>query len=1111
MARYSATYSGDTSSWFAGKIMSAAGMARAESDAQEKDRQAGLNVANSGNIFAKALQSEFGGDLFSRTIGIFDTNRSAAQTDRASSKARRFAANFPRTERKENEDVKKSSEAVDRAVDDLLKKDDDSLPVKDEKLREYVTRVFGVGIDSKLTQVDQRISKSVNILSDVRRVQQGSVDLMIDHNEVVAGKLDQLLKLYNEQYNFQNVLKDRAQVARKENELEKERNLASTRRYMGLPTGDMGGAIFGGLSDFIGKKLWNNIADKLGLKSIGSKVKRVGTPIAEKASENAITKIARNFARQHGYQWKDAGKLFGATERKLTKKYVKPLLDKVTVELLSETTSMLDDMGFPDASENVEKTMRQFELDAAEKVSTRKATNALTKKTSRVITKEIVKDAVHSSALQELVNKGLVDPKTIRAMKGVSTIAPQVGIKPYRKPLTAISRRGVKQPWYKKGLMKGAAKIQKTLKASKAFLKGTKLIPGIGTTIALGEAAYRASQGDMTGAALSLLSAVPVVGWGVTAIDIGRDIGINPLGLPPPPAQRNQGYGFDYEGGTKGLTTKGLAKLHGTERLMAVDPNSGITTSHIKNIGDTLVSSAMHMANDLGVSREIHNKVSTLPFAVKNISYNSGIKTGPVKSKTMDTSVVQQDMGLAAWMEAEIARTTPNEEDTDKRKKARWWKPWTWGQGGSGGPNVSANQALVGKDPKRITFGPGQGRDESGEPGIDFSYGDKTKNFALFDGEVVKTGFQSKGYGNVVIVRSTDPSNGRQFDALYAHFPDGGIAVSVGQKIKGGDYLGKVGFVSAPSGTPEYQPNGAGRMSGWHTSVDFFEPDSTAAYHNGKSIIDILMGSAGVAPRGNNILGPLDGDAFTKEMIKSHEGRRLDAYYDEKGNLTVGYGHKIDASSPADIQALKEGDVITAERAEELFNDDYDYHKSMAEKLPGYDLATERQKAALIDLVFNMGPYFLDEFPAMGKALEKGDFEEAARQLQFSDPDNRPGVESDWMGDVKEKRSTPILQLLKNQPVDGDVSPHLKKFEHLQPQAKGMPDVMPIFDRLAQNNKLEEGSNAFEDMTDKNQSGVIVVLNNIVQQQNLATKGTDTYVKTSGLTPSVFKMAKLAG
>ena len=1104
MARYQSTVSGDTTSFIGGKIASAAGMARRESEAQEKDRQAGLNVANSGNLFGKALLSEFGGDLFSRTIGVLNPNQSAAQTDRASNKAQRFAANFPRTDKKD-EEVKKSNRDVDRAVDDLLT-NDDHIPVKDEKLRDYVTRVFGVGIDSKLTQVDARVSKSVDVLSDIRKVHQGSVNLMIDHNELIAGKLDKILQLYSDQFDFQQSLKDRSEVARSETELERKRDLSTTKRFTGLDTGRGGSMLFGAISDIVGKKLWSKIAEKLGLKVIPPKAANVGIgSLLSRSAKTAFKHTRASTVINEVFRGKKFTKQLVKNPSKAFQGLAKTFVDPNVVRFLETGLGRT----------NLKKVAAGIKLDAKGKqlagqdallnvlrdpnLGVDDALAASTEKFQRKAAKDVLnitKNPKAAEAFKNSLMQGQVPGDEIfRANKINKKLASSTG--------------------------KRATKKLATKSATKAVAKTGKLVPGVGTVIALGEAAYRASQGDMTGAGLSLLSAVPFLGWGVTAIDIARDLGFNPLGLPPPPGESGW-QPPEFESGTPMLTKPGVKELHGTEKYLGVDPGSGMTTDHIKNIGDSIVSASAKMAQDLAVSRDVANSIAGLPFTVKRVNYSTGIKTGPVRSRSDTQSIFDVEGNINKFKrEAETAIDDPRKEEAatalenQETQDSRWLidprRHFNFGNGGNSA--ISANNPLLAQQgDTTIQFHGQQGRDLSGEPGVDFSFGDYRNNYNLFDGTVIETGLlYGKNYGNVVVVRSTDPSNGRQFDALYAHFPDGGIAVSVGQKIKGGDYLGKVGFVSAPSGTPEYQPNGAGRMSGWHTSVDFFEPDSTAAYHNGKAIIDILMGSAGVAPRGNNILGPLDPDAFTKEMIKSHEGRRLDAYYDEKGNLTVGYGHKIDASSPADIQALKEGDVITAERAEELFNDDYDYHKSMAEKLPGYDLATERQKAALIDLVFNMGPYFLDEFPAMGKALEKGDFEEAARQLQFSDPDNRPGVESDWMGDVKEKRSTPILQLLKNQPVDGDVSPHLKKFEHLQPQAKGMPDVMPIFDRLAQNNKFEEGSNAFEDMTDKNQSGVIVVLNNIVQQQNLATKGTDTYVKTSGLTPSVFKMAKLAG
>ena len=65
------------------------------------------------------------------------------------------------------------------------------------------------------------------------------------------------------------------------------------------------------------------------------------------------------------------------------------------------------------------------------------------------------------------------------------------------------------------------------------------------------------------------------------------------------------------------------------------------------------------------------------------------------------------------------------------------------------------------------------------------------------------------------------------------------------------------------------------------------------------------------------------GNEFARGMVKEHEGLRLDAYKDSKGFLTVGYGHLIDKGSPKDIQKLQEGQSITKERAEALFDQDF--------------------------------------------------------------------------------------------------------------------------------------------------------------------------------------------
>ncbi len=849
MARYQSTVSGDTTSFIGGKIASAAGMARDEAQAQEKDRQSGLNVANSGNLFGKALLSEFGGDLFSRTIGVLNPNQSATQTDRASNKAQRFAANFPRTDKKD-EEVKKSNRDVDRAVDDLLT-NDDHIPVKDEKLRDYVTRVFGVGIDSKLTQVDARVSKSVDVLSDIRKVHQGSVNLMIDHNELIAGKLDKVLQLYSDQFDFQQSLKDRSEVARSETELERKRDLSTTKRFTGLDTGRGGSMIFGAISDIVGKKVWAKIAEKLGLKAIPPKAANVG--IGSVLSRSAKT------AFKHTRVSTVINEVFRG------KKFTKQLVKNPTkaVKGLAETFTDPNLLRFLNTGlgrTNLKKLAAGIKLDAkGRQLAGQDALLNVLRDPNLGVDDAI---AASTGKFQRKAAKDVLNitknPKAAEAFKN-SLMQGQV-------PGDEIFRANKINKKLASSTGKKATKQLATKSATKAVAKTGKLVPGVGTVIALGEAAYRASQGDMTGAGLSLLSAVPFLGWGVTAIDIARDLGFNPLGLPPPPGESGW-QPPEFESGTPMLTKPGVKELHGKETILGVDPGSGMTTDHIKNIGDSIVSASAKMAQDLAVSRDVANSIAGLPFTVKRVNYSTGIKTGPVRSRADTQSIFDVKGNISKFKkEAESAVEDPRKEEAatalenQETQDSRWWidprRHFNFGNGGNSA--ISSNSPLLAQQgDTTIQFHGKQGRDLSGEPGVDFSYGDYRNNYNLFDGTVIETGLlYGKNYGNVVVVRSTDPSCGKQFDALYAHFPDGGIYVKPGDRVTGGAILGKVGFVSVSKpGVPEIQPNNAGNMSGWHTSVDFFEPDSATRYANADKIINLVLSSNGLKP--NNLLQKL--------------------------------------------------------------------------------------------------------------------------------------------------------------------------------------------------------------------------------------------------------------
>ena len=386
----------------------------------------------------------------------------------------------------------------------------------------------------------------------------------------------------------------------------------------------------------------------------------------------------------------------------------------------------------------------------------------------------------------------------------------------------------------------------------------------------------------------------------------------------------------------------------------------------------------------------------------------------------------------------------------------------------------------------------------------------------MFNGVVIETGKKyNDAYGNVVVIRSIDPTNGKEFDALYAHFPDGGIAVRPGQTVRGGDYLGRVGFdhVDTPK-VAKMQPNNAGNMSGWHTSVDFFEPDSTTAYSNGGTIVNLILSARGVSPSGNNILNKLkpedkseDDYSFEKEYIKEMEGSRNDVYLDSKLKPTVGIGHLIDAGSPTDIRNLQVGDEISDERVQELFEMDWEHHLEAAKRLPGWDSATKRQRAALIDLVYNMGPNFLDNFPSMRRALEQGNFNEAVRQLEFADPDNRPGVKSQWFHDVKERRNRPTLDLLR------DIHPNQEHLKHLPKLHSQAPDVAPPIQSPISISLLDDlvnGSKMHDDLDSKSKNLRVVVLNNnVINRTTVKKTSSRTKIVTNNL--ELYKQATLAG
>jgi len=121
-----------------------------------------------------------------------------------------------------------------------------------------------------------------------------------------------------------------------------------------------------------------------------------------------------------------------------------------------------------------------------------------------------------------------------------------------------------------------------------------------------------------------------------------------------------------------------------------------------------------------------------------------------------------------------------------------------------------------------------------------------------------------------------------------------------------------------------------------------------------------------------------------KSMIKHHEGKRLKVYKDTVGKDTIGYGHLVKPG-----EDFSKG--ITDQQADEMFDKDFEHHVKGARTTPGYNLADQRRKQAMVDLAYNMGPNWHKTWPKFSAAAEKGDWKTAAKELQNSKWYNQVG------------------------------------------------------------------------------------------------------------------------
>lgn len=110
-----------------------------------------------------------------------------------------------------------------------------------------------------------------------------------------------------------------------------------------------------------------------------------------------------------------------------------------------------------------------------------------------------------------------------------------------------------------------------------------------------------------------------------------------------------------------------------------------------------------------------------------------------------------------------------------------------------------------------------------------------------------------------------------------------------------------------------------------------------------------------------------------RENLVKHEQRRNKVYKDSEGYLTVGIGHNLSAKGVSDavIELIYTEDVAEAEDgARELY--------------PDFDHLSDRRKAILVELVFNMGINVMKTFINTNAAINRQDWPAAAQGLENS-------------------------------------------------------------------------------------------------------------------------------
>jgi GH24 family phage-related lysozyme (muramidase) len=182
----------------------------------------------------------------------------------------------------------------------------------------------------------------------------------------------------------------------------------------------------------------------------------------------------------------------------------------------------------------------------------------------------------------------------------------------------------------------------------------------------------------------------------------------------------------------------------------------------------------------------------------------------------------------------------------------------------------------------------------------------------------------------------------------------------------------------------------------------------------------------------------------TLAHLKDREGVKYESYLDSRKKPTAGVGHLLSAEEQkiypigtkipeAQVNKWLEEDLAKAETAA----------KTQADQMRAKGLAVDPNfEESLISVNFQLGTGWTKKFPSAWENLQSGDYKGAISQIQFADPNKKPGVKSSW-ADQTPVRVNDFTQAIQAQAdyKNAPGMPTLKPQEEVVQQ--GIPTLKP--------------------------------------------------------------------